>query len=448
MRGLYHPAMYDTAVPIASYWAASAGPWDEGRFAPLEGDAEAEVAIIGGGYTGLSAAYHLARERGVAARVLEAGPIGWGASGRNGGFCSLGGAKLSYEGMLACFGEVETRRFVKAQCEAVELVRALAGEEGIALDAQGEGALNVAHRPSRMAELEAASAITARLGGGAGEIWSRDELAERGYRSPEAFGAWRTIGFGLHPLKYCRGLADAAHRRGALIHARSPVIGWEREGAWHRLRTPRGTVRARQVIVATNAFTRDELHPGLAGTLLPALTNIIVTRPLADDEISAQGCSTEMPVWDTRTLLFYVRLLPDRRFMFGARGGLSAAPGAAGPQRAWMMRRFGAMYPAWRAVAAEYFWRGPVCISAALTPHVAPLDDVGTYCALGYHGSGVALGTWSGRAVAALALGVDGAAAAIPAAMARPPRRFPIPILRRLYRRGAYYLYRLRDEVP
>ena len=449
MTALYHPALYDTRQPVESYWAASAGPWDSSRFMPLEGEVGAEIAIIGGGYTGLSAAYHLARGHGVQARVLEAAPIGWGASGRNGGFCCLGSVWLALDTMVRRFGEAEAARCVRAMREAVELVRDLAADEGIALDAQGQGTITVAHRPSRLKHLEDEARALTRLGAGATAIWSKAELAERGYASPEAFGAMhQSVGFGLHPLKYCRGLADVAQRRGALIHGESPVIAWRREGPLHVLQTPRGTVKARRVLVATNGFTRDELHPALDGCLLPALSNIVVTRPLSADEIAAQGFSTDMPTSDTRGLLFYVRLLPDRRLMFGARGGLDASPESSRGQRAFLEHRLGEMYPAWRAVETTHFWRGPVCLSAAFTPHIARLDEYGTVvCALAYHGSGVAMSGWAGRAAAALALGVNVAAAAIPAPLATLPKRWPMARFRRFWLRLAYLGFRLKDEL-
>jgi glycine/D-amino acid oxidase-like deaminating enzyme len=167
---------------------------------------------------------------------------------------------------------------------------------------------------------------------------------------------------------------------------------------------------------------------------------------LSDAELEAQGVRTDLPAADTRGLLFYVRLLPDRRFMFGARGGLDASPDAAGRQRAWMERRLVQMFPAWRDVEVTHYWRGLVCLSAALTPHVAALDDERTtFCALAYHGSGVAMSTWSGRAVAALSIGAAAAREAIPAVIARQPRRYPLPALRLLWLRLAYAGFQLKD---
>src|SRR5262245_16814739 len=133
---LFHPALYDWSKPVASYWEASVGPRTE--FPSLERDETVEVAIIGGGYCGLSAAYHLARA-GIEATVLEAGTIGWGASGRNGGFCSVGGSWLDASELSAGYGEDEMLAFMRAEVDAVRLVEQLAAEENIDLKRQGDG---------------------------------------------------------------------------------------------------------------------------------------------------------------------------------------------------------------------------------------------------------------------------------------------------------------------
>ncbi|HEX7719869.1 MAG TPA: FAD-binding oxidoreductase, partial [Woeseiaceae bacterium] len=145
-RKLYNDEMYRFTRPEPSYWQATA---DEGQppFEPLTGNEACDVAIIGGGYTGVSAAYHLSKHHGLDARVVEAGQIGWGASGRNAGFCSIGGTSLSLHEMLSRYGIEDTRKYYSAQVDAIGLVRSLIEEEGIDASMIGDAELEVA--PSR-----------------------------------------------------------------------------------------------------------------------------------------------------------------------------------------------------------------------------------------------------------------------------------------------------------
>lgn len=277
---LYHPAHYDRDRLPESYWEAVGRPEPEGAL-PLERDLEVEVAIIGGGYTGLAAAWHLAREHGIGAAVLEAGPIGWGASGRNGGFCGLGGSRLGYAALRQRFGLEAAARFFDVQKAGIRLVRDLAEGEGIDLEAAGEGEHLVAHAASRWHALENRAGEVQRLFGERWALWRKPELAERLLRSPMAHGCLVIPhGFGLNPLRYVRGLARAAASHGARVCPRTPVSAWRKEGGRHRLSTPGGTVIASRVLVATNGYTPEGLAPSwLGGRVLPALSSIIVTRP-------------------------------------------------------------------------------------------------------------------------------------------------------------------------
>ncbi len=446
MSQLYPPAVYDAARPVPSYWEATAGP-PPADCTPLDGAATAEVAIIGGGYTGLSAALHLARDHGIEACVLEAGAPGWGASGRNGGFCCVGGAKLSYGAMIRRFGVEETRRFRRAQLDAIAAVRETVAAEGLDVEMTGSGAIEVAHRPGRMAELRAMRDMLRDVFGERAELWSREELAERAYAGPEAHGALlEPDGFGLHPLKYARGLARAAIARGAKIHGRSRVVAWRREGTGHVLETAGGVLRARRVLVATNGFAPEGLHPVTTGRVLPAFSNILTTRPLDDAELAAQGWRTDCPVNDVRHLVFYFRLLPGRVFMFGARGGTSGTPASEARRRAWMERRFARMFPAWAEIPFTHFWRGLIAIARDRIVHVARHpDDPTVHYAMAYHGNGVSFATWAGRAVAADIAGRP-EAVPVPPLVARPIPRFPLPGLRRLYLRAAYAAFHVADE--
>ena len=248
-------------------------------------------------------------------------------------------------------------------------------------------------------------------------------------------------------MKYARGLARACIARGVGFHGHSEVLRWERTGGKHRLVTAGGSVTADKVIVATNGFTSDRLHPGIAGTLLPALSNIIVTRPMSEDELAAHGWKTECPIWDTRNLLFYFRMLKGNRFLLGARAATRNTPEATETYRRWLIEQFQAMWPQWRHVDITHFWRGFVCLSTARVPHVGELpDDPGVWHAFAYHGGGVAWATFSGRAVARMIAGNEPAENWLSPVVRTPPRKFPLPWLRLWYLRSAYLWYAMKDR--
>ncbi|MCE9521469.1 MAG: FAD-binding oxidoreductase [Alphaproteobacteria bacterium] len=426
-RPLFDASQYDWSRPVDSYWESQRDTLPAVTQSALMRDETTEVAIIGGGYCGLSAAYHLARA-GIEVCVLEAGPIGWGASGRNGGFCSIGASFLGASELTALFGEAETLSFYRVLVDAVRTVEQLALEESIDIRRQGDGVWTFAHKAKRLRELQSQAQILERIGV-ACEVVTKAGFEARAFRCDEQYGAlFESAGFGLGPLAFCSGLARAAATRGATLHARSLVTSWRREGGTHLLVTASGTVRAKRVIVAGNGWLPEELCPALAGRVMPVLSNINVTRPLSEDELHRQGWKTEAPASNTRAHLAYLRLLPDKRLLFGGRGDTTGTPAGGTAMRALLERRMGKLFPALKDVEITHSWRGFIAATMRLTPAVGELpDDPSVSYAFGCHGNGVAFMTWAGRE---LAKRIAGTAGGLPAPLRGLPARFPLPSLR------------------
>ncbi len=445
MPNTTHPDAFHFDRPVASYWEATAKPLDI-AIPPLSGDAQCDVAVIGAGYTGLNAALRLRRDYGVDVRVLEAGEPGWGASGRNGGFSCIGCHKRSYGSLIKSYGLDDTRRFYGAMKNAVAFVAELCRTHDIDAWIHGGGEISLAHLPNRWTELEEERDFMARLFGEKLELLTADELKAKGLWAPHFHGGIRgDVGFSIHPLNYVRGLARAAAAAGVRIHGRSRVTRWEEAGGRHRLATAGGTLSARHVVVATNGYTPEDVSPYTRGRLMPALSNIIVTRPLSEAERREQGWTSRLMAYDTRNLLHYFRLLPGGEFLFGGRGGTDASDRGAAPMKQHMIKTLQEMFPVFGKAEITHFWRGFVCLSYDLVPYVGPLDDRKTvWTALAYHGNGVAMASHSGRALADLIAGKP-ERADLPAVLTRRLARFPLPFLRPLYLKGAYLWFNHQD---
>lgn len=444
MRRIYEEFAYGDGPVAACYWDTTiARPV---RAAPPDGEVTADVAIIGGGYTGLSAALHLARDTGADVAVLEAKGIGWGASGRNGGFATMGGTKASEATLLRRFGPAAMAEWHEVQKAACALVGEIVSGERMEVDAHSrEGEMCLAHRPSDFAAFRVEKPELERAYGVKVEVFGRAELQAMGMAGPEFHGGIRLpIGFALNPLKYVLGLAAAARKARARIYEDAPVTAVTRENGSYLLTTPTGRLRAKRLIVGTNGYSSDDIPAWMAGRYLPALSAILVTRELTADEIAAQGWSAGHMAYDTRNLLHYFRLMPNGRFLFGGRGGTSSAAGALADRRGILRADFERMFPAWAGVETPYFWSGFVCLTRDLTPFAGPVGDWdNAWAGFAWHGNGVALGTWAGRLLAGLATGTRRA----PALMAPPPRRFPFAAARRNLLRPAYAWYGWKDRA-
>ncbi|WP_136441716.1 NAD(P)/FAD-dependent oxidoreductase [Pacificoceanicola onchidii] len=428
MRRLFEADAYKPQP--GNYWATTRPKSD---WPTLENDGQTEVAIIGGGFTGLNAALALA-EHGVAATVLEAETPGFGASGRNGGFCCQGGALLESEALRKRFGAEEADLWAQAENAAIDHVAGLLETHGINADTHSNGEICLAHSKSAARRMAKKPGFIPPVA-----------LKEQGLGGPWLGGSRTPKGFALNPQKYHDGLARAAFGAGAKLFARSPVTALSQSGGKWRLQTPHGTITADKVILATNGYSSEDIPSWLRSRTMPVQSSVIVTRPIKAEEQDAAGWTSDMMAYDSRALLHYFRLMPNGRFLFGMRGGLRATPRAQRAISRKIRKDFRALFPAWRDIEIEYEWSGLVCLMASLVPFIGPVpEQSGLFAALGYHGNGVAFGSFAGRLIAHQLMDKDPKTPA-PMFLRTPPGRFPFGMHRRHLLRPAYLAADLLD---
>lgn len=423
--------------------------WDETCDLPvrpaLTGAHSFDVAIIGAGMTGLSAALHLGRA-GINTAVLDAHYPGWGASGRNGGFCCLGGGMLGDAELDKRFGRDGRLAFRATEKAAVTLVSDLVETLGLEVDRHSKGETELAHRPKDMADLRQKARMVEENYGVTPRLIEVADLEAEGMAGPFHGALTVPLGFGLNPLKYLLGLARAAESAGAEIFHDSSVRRLQSDGDMHQLETQNGTVQAPHVIVATNGYSSENLPRWLAGRYMPGQSNVLVTRPLREVEIAAQGWHSDQMSYDTRHLLHYFRLMPDRRFLFGMRGGLLTGAAAEARARRRIRGDFSAMFPAWAHVEATHMWSGMVCLARNRLPFVGEITaGSGLWAGLCYHGNGVAMGTFSGKVLAKRISGEGPENYA--EALQQPLERFPLGRGRRLLMPPIYAGLMLSDRL-
>ena len=388
MKQLYDKAIYDFNTPIKSYWE-DVSHFDQSRFPKLVGDHSCDVCVIGGGFTGISTAYHIAKKYGGDVRLLEAGHFGFASSGRNAGFCCLPATKLSINQLIKKYGMDETKKFFASQIEGVDLLASLIADNNIECEKIGTGNLDVVHHPSSIEELkEWGNDLQNHFGINTRWI-PKEEFDEVGHQSTEQFGAVFTeAGFAMNPMAFLNGFANATVDAGAQLHSHSRVKKWERNGK-HKLITEEGSLICDKVVVATNGYTDESLHPSFANRMVPVLSNIIVTREMSEEEFKMQNYKTLNPICNSREILYYYRRMPYNRMLFGTRGDTYGDDKSALKMRSMMTKQFQGVFPNWNNIDVEYYWRGTVVMNRDLVPAFGSLEnDKSVFFSYGYHANG------------------------------------------------------------
>ena len=388
MKQLYDKAIYDFNTPIKSYWE-DVSHFDQSRFPKLVGDHSCDVCVIGGGFTGISTAYHIAKKYGGDVRLLEAGHFGFASSGRNAGFCCLPSTKLSINQLIKRYGMDETKKFFASQIEGVDLLASLIADNNIECEKIGTGNLDVVHHPSSIEELKEWGNDLQNHFGIKTRWIPKEEFDEVGHQSTEQFGAVFTeAGFAMNPMAFLNGFANATVDAGAQLHSHSRVKKWERNGK-HKLITEEGSLTCDKVVVATNGYTDESLHPSFANRMVPVLSNIIVTREMSEDEFQMQNYKTLNPICNSREILYYYRRMPSNRMLFGTRGDTFGDDKSALKMRSMMTKQFQGVFPNWNDIDVEYYWRGTVVMNRDLVPAFGSLEnDKSVFFSYGYHANG------------------------------------------------------------
>ena len=387
-------------MKFTPYWLDTApeGPDRSGT----EVGGEVDVAVVGAGLTGLSAALHLAR-KGANVAIFERETVAWGASGRNGGMATPGMA-IGFRDAIARYGFPTASTLYIAYYDAIDAIEKLVGEEGIDCDFARTGKLNLAAKPAHFDGLRKTHDVLAeRLGHETQLVFKSDLHSEIG--SEAYHGALiDPKGAGLHVGKFTRGLAEAAARMGVQIHEKAPVRSVERlDGSRHTVVTPRGSVRADQVLVATSGYT-DRPFRWLQVRIVPVGSFIIVTEPLGK-EVCDRLLPNRRMASDSKNLLYYFRITPDHRLLFGGRARFAMSnPESDEKSGRILQKAMTSVFSQLSDAQVDYCWGGQVDMTLDRLVHAGEHD--GLFYSVGYSGHGVQMATYMGKQMAEYMNGV------------------------------------------
>jgi len=421
------PAIYEYFLD--SYWLDSAGLAGDPLRPPLRSEAKADVAIVGGGFTGLATAIAVARrqpERRVV--VLEGARCGYGASGRNGGFADVN--YMAFPQFAASHEPEVARALYDLIATGQAQIERLAADAGVHCDFEKHGALQFARTDAQVAQLERVLATTQAMGLPE-RILDGAELQRR-VRTDRFRAALTISGTAiLNPGKLVRGMARAAEALGVEIHEATRVARIE-PGRTVRVVTELGGVEAPQVVLATNGYTPQL---GVFRTrLLPLCNYVVATEPLTAAQWDAIGWAGREALTDARVLFMYLRPTADGRIVAGGElaphyfGGAPSGGNHAGAIRK-LQRSLVETFPPLAGIRFTHAWGGTMAFTGDLTPHIGALDEApNVFFALGYCGEGVVMSQLAGRIVAALLAGDAGEFAGLPFVGGAPPWVGPEPL--------------------
>jgi glycine/D-amino acid oxidase-like deaminating enzyme len=361
--------------------------------------ASVDIAVIGAGFTGLSAARTLAKG-GAHVAVLEAENIGWGASCRNGGMV-LSGLKLGTPTLVKRYGREATKRMYAASLESIACVEEIVREERIECDFSRCGHLEVACKAKHFEEFRRGAETIEREFGHKLRVVEKKILGSEIGSAIYYGGMVDEISAGVNPARYVAGLGCAAAKAGAEIHEYTRATGLERasrdaNSGW-KVTTSRGSLHAKDVLVATSGYT-SEVTRGLQKKIIPIGSFIIVTEVLSES-LACELSPRNRMIYDSKNYLYYYRLTPDRRMLFGGRAAFFPENENTVRESARILRDgMISVYPQLQKTKVQFVWGGTLDFAFDIMPHAGRMD--GMYFSVGYAGHGVAMATLLGKKIA------------------------------------------------
>ncbi len=446
MKNLYHSDIYKFNTPVKSYWEETSN--EKLNLEKLTKNINCEIVVVGGGYTGLLCAINLIENYNLDVILIEAGKIGWGASSRNGGFCSFPPIKTSFKKLQKIYGKEETKRFFRNAVEGSKYTKDIISNYNIDCDVTGESNFIVAHHPNKFKQIKEQAEVYKSEFGIETKIYSKEEFNKFGHGGNEQFGALSyKPGFAINPLKFVNGIAKYALSKKLKIFEHTLVDKINKNNGYYTLKSKEGSVKAKKVVVATNGFYQEGLVPQLNSRILPVISNIIVTRKLTDKEIDLHNFKTFSPIVNTKNLLYYYRKLPDNRILFGTRGDYIGSDQSNLDRAKIMEKFFKNIFPDWASISIDYNWRGLIAMSQKLTPSIGKIENEEIYYGFGYHGVGVSSAPWTGNQLSKLVFSSNSKNLNISKIYKGLPKKFIFPKLRIFYFRLAVLFYNIKDKL-
>jgi glycine/D-amino acid oxidase-like deaminating enzyme len=363
-----------------------------------------DVAVIGAGFTGLSAARTLAK-RGARVAVFESETIGWGASSRNGGMV-LTGMKLGVNQLVSKYGRERTQRMYAASLASIDCVEQIVREEGIECDFSRCGHLEVACKQKHFDDYARQAEVIAHEFGHTLRVLQKNELSSEIGSNIYYGGMVDEVSAGCNPARYVAGLSRAAMKAGAEIFEHARVESVQRDSrqgemGW-KLTTSRGPLWAHEVFVGTSGYT-GKATPALQKKLIP-IGSFIITTEVLPEKLARELSPRNRMIYDSKNFLYYYRLTPDRRMLFGGRAAFFPESDQTVRQSAEILRRgMIDVYPQLSDAKIDYVWGGTLDFAFDIMPHAGQMD--GMYFAVGYAGHGVAMATYQGQKIAEMMAG-------------------------------------------